>query len=94
MSVASSAPASQLLTSQGDDSQQSQQQPISADRLRVFRTALGQLVNTAVFQNESADVEPLVKAVNQRLQRSGAEEFGIGEAGRALEAMQDRNEIM
>ncbi len=94
MSVASSAPASQLLTSQGDDSQESQQQPISADRLRVFRTELGQLVNTAVFQNESADVEPLVKAVNQRLERSGAEEFGIGEAGRALEAMQDRNEIM
>jgi len=94
MSVASSAPASQLLTSQGDDSQELQQQPISADRLRVFRTALGQLVNTAVFQNESADVEPLVKAVNQRLERSGAEKFGIGEAGKALEAMQDRNEIM
>ena len=93
MSVASSAPASQLLTSQGDDSQESQQS-ISADRLRVFRTALGQLVNTSVFQNESADLEPLVKAVNQRLQRTNEAEFGTGEAGKALEAMQDRNEIM
>ncbi|KAK4697282.1 DNA replication licensing factor MCM3, partial [Lecanoromycetidae sp. Uapishka_2] len=93
MSVASSAPASQLLTSQGDDSQESQQS-ISADRLRVFRTALGQLLNTSVFQNDSADVEPLVKAVNQRLERTANEEFGLGEAGKALEAMQERNEIM
>ena len=100
MSIASSAPASQLLTSQGDDSQptitngDSQQQPISANRLRVFRTALGQLVNTSVFQNESADLEPLVNAVNARLGRTGDAEFGLAEAGRALEGMQDRNEIM
>ena len=99
MSVASSAPASQLLTSQGDDSQEGtngtvDHQPISADRLRVFRSALGQLVSTSVFQNDSADVEPLVRAVNARLGRTGDEEFGIGEAGRALEAMQERNEIM
>ncbi len=101
MSVASSAPASQLLTSQGDDSQHatsvngaSQHQPISANRLRVFRTALGQLVNTSVFQNESADVKPLVRAVNERLGRTGDAEFGLAEAGRALEGMQDRNEIM
>lgn len=100
MSVASSAPASQLLTSQGDDSQaaggdsQQQQQPISADRLRVFRTALGQLVSTSVFQNESADVEPLVRAINARLGRTGDAEFGMVEAGKALEGMQERNEIM
>lgn len=99
MSIASSAPASQLLTSQGDDSQattngDSSQQPITANRLRVFRTALGQLVNTSVFQNESADVEPLVKAVNERLGRTGDAEFGMAEAGKALEGMQERNEIM
>ena len=98
MSVASSAPASQLLTSQGDDSQATtngdSQHSISANRLRVFRTALGQLVNTSVFQNESADVEPLVRAVNERLGRTGDAEFGLAEAGKALEGMQDRNEIM
>ena len=98
MSVASSAPASQLLTSQGDDSQATtngdSQHSISANRLRVFRTALGQLVNTSVFQNESADVEPLVRAVNARLGRTGDAEFGLAEAGKALEGMQDRNEIM
>ena len=99
MSIASSAPASQLLTSQGDDSQATNgdsqdSQSISADRLRVFRTALGQLVSTSVFQNESADVEPLVKAVNERLGRTGDAEFGLAEAGKALEGMQERNEIM
>ena len=104
MSIASSAPASQLLTSQndGDDSQNTtangesqQQQPIAPARLLLFRTALGQLINTPVFQNESADLEPLVGAVNERLARRGdAEGFGLAEAGKALEAMQERNEIM
>ena len=105
MSIASSAPASQLLTSQndGDDSQnmtangdsQQQQQSIAPARLLLFRTALGQLINTPVFQNESADLEPLVGAVNERLARRGdAEGFGLAEAGKALEAMQERNEIM
>jgi len=97
MSVASSVPASQLLTSQDEDSQATNggsDPPISADRLRVFRSALGQLVNTNVFQNESADVEPLVAAVNARLGRTGDGAFGLVEAGKALEGMQGRNEIM
>lgn len=100
MSVASSAPASQLLTSQGDDSQTTNgtnghtQLPISAERLRVFRTALGQLVNTGIFQNDSADMEPLIQAINERLGRTRDEEFGMEEAGKALESMGERNEIM
>lgn len=107
MSIASSAPASQLLTSQGDhddDSQpsttthsngnSSQRKSIAPNRLLVFRTALGQLVNTSLFQNDSADLEPLVRAVNGRLGRTGDAEFGLEEAERALEGMQERNEIM
>ena len=115
MSIASSAPASQLLTSQGGDEdsqntqngintqqhpqeqeqeQEQEQNSISADRLRVFRTALGQLVNTSVFQNESAEVEPLVKAVNDRLGRTMDRAFEVGEAVEALRAMEERNEIM
>lgn len=100
MSVASSAPASQLLTSQSDDSQNTDgangatQDSIRPERLRVFRTALGQLVNTNVFQNESADLEPLVKALNDRIGRERQEPFGMGEATLALEQMGERNEIM
>lgn len=61
-------------------------------RARMFRTALGQLLNTGLFQNDAADVEPLVDAVNGKLARE--ERFGMGEACLVLEGMQDRNEIM
>ena len=100
MSVASSAPASQLLTSQGDDSQGTDvaadfpESILRPERLRVFRTALGQLVNSNVFQNESADVEPLVKAVNDRIGRLREVPFEMGEATLALEQMGEKNEIM
>ncbi|KAI4216125.1 MAG: hypothetical protein LQ351_001625 [Letrouitia transgressa] len=96
MSVASSHPASQLLTSQNEDTQQSngtvEQVEIMPARLRVFRTALGQLVNTPLFQNEAADIEPLVQAVNGKL---GLEPtFERAEANAALNEMQERNEVM
>lgn len=98
ISVASSLPASQLLTSQGDDSQQTNGMSgisgsIVPARLRVFRTALGQLLNTPLFQNEAADLEPLVGAVNERL-ANGEDEFQESEARQALEEMGERNEIM
>ena len=117
MSVASSRPASQLLTSQGDESQntngtvngnhnnhssnnlddedeeEEEATTIAPARLRVFRTALGQLINTSVFQNDAADLEPLLEALNARLGR-GNEAFGTREAAQALEEMGERNEIM
>lgn len=97
MSVASSRPASQLLASQTDDSHPSttarQQEPqLSPTRVRVFRTALGQLLNTNLFQNEAADFEPLLDAVNQKISRE--DRFGAREAGRVLAEMEERNEIM
>ena len=93
MSVASSRPASQLITSQADDSQNTDGPVnITPARFRVFRAALGQLLNTPLFQNESADVEPLVEAVNSRLGREPT--FEIAEANAALLEMQDRNEVM
>ncbi|KAI4096292.1 MAG: hypothetical protein LQ344_001118 [Seirophora lacunosa] len=96
MSVASSRPASQLVTSQTDDSQNmdvsSGPLNITPARLRVFRTALGQLLNTPLFQNESADVEPLIVAVNSRVGREPT--FELAEARAALVEMQDRNEVM
>ncbi|KAI4190625.1 MAG: hypothetical protein L6R41_000636, partial [Letrouitia leprolyta] len=93
MSVASSQPASQLITSQTDDSQiTGGPVNITPARLRVFRSALGQLLNTPLFQNESADVEPLVEAVNSRVGREPT--FEMAEASAALLEMQDRNEVM
>ena len=96
MSVASSQPASQLLNSQTDDSQETngpaEPVTITSARLRVFRAALGQLLNTPLFQNESADIEPLVQAVNSKLGSEPA--FEVAEANAALLEMQDRNEVM
>ncbi|KAI4289465.1 MAG: hypothetical protein L6R35_001262 [Caloplaca aegaea] len=96
MSVASSRPASQLVTSQTDDSQNTDISTgplnITPARLRVFRSALGQLLNTPLFQNESADVEPLIAAVNSRVGREPT--FELAEAKAALTEMQDRNEVM
>jgi DNA replication licensing factor MCM3 len=97
-SMASSQPASQLL----QDSSQSQSQPpqsssdpvtISPDRLQVFQTALGQLIDGPLFANDAADVGPLVAAVNARLAR-GDKKFGGQEANAALEELNDRNKVM
>ena len=99
MSIASSAPASQLLTSQ-DSSSSSQDAsadtPIAPSRLRLFRTALGQIINTRLFENESAEVGLVVEAVNERVEKMGGGEgeFGLVEAGKALGEMGGRNEIM
>lgn len=104
MSVASSQPASQLLPSQTDvDSQESVAQTggsapanghatISPARFTTFRTAMGQLMNTAIFQHDSADLHPLLEAVNGRI--GGEESFHQAEASAALGQMASRNEVM
>ncbi|KAI4127289.1 MAG: hypothetical protein LQ347_004666 [Umbilicaria vellea] len=117
MSVASSQPASQLITSQTDEGESQQQSngmeasssgvdgaaaaaaapsalTITAPRLRLFRTALGQLVSTALFQNDAADVEPLVAGVNAQVTSMREERFVRAEAEAALLEMNERNEIM
>ena len=87
MSLASSRPASQLLTSQTDDSQA---RTAPAERVRIFRAALGTLLNTTLFQNEAADLDPLVEGVNV-----GREDrFTMEEARACLAVMQERNEVM
>ena len=114
MSVASSQPASQLITSQTDEGGESQQSngvetsssgvhgsaagasamTITVARLRLFRTALGQLLSTALFQNDAADVEPLVEGVNAKVAGMREEKFVRAEAEAALMEMNERNEIM
>ena len=74
-------------------SEEEPQPQVSPARLRVFRQSLGGLLNTALFVNDAADVEPLVVAVNGRL---GPREkrFGGEEARACLREMGERNEIM
>ncbi|KAF2732176.1 DNA replication licensing factor MCM3 [Polyplosphaeria fusca] len=85
----SSRPASQLPSTQS----QSQSQGVSDVRVRIFQTALGQLIDGPLFANDAADVEPLVAAVNSRLP-VGVSEFEEDEAEQALEVLSERNKIM
>ncbi|KAF2639650.1 DNA replication licensing factor MCM3 [Massarina eburnea CBS 473.64] len=93
-SVASSHPASQLPPTQTRTESQDSQ-GITPQRLQVFQTALGQLIDGPLFANDAADVEPLVAAVNARLGGgSNRQAFGEEEAEAALEALSERNKIM
>ena len=109
MSVASSLPSSQLLATQSEDSQarasaaggdsqgsEERRRP-GPQRLGLFRRALGSLLqNPRVFDNDAAEVEPLVEAVNAavRANAPGLEAFEREEAEACLEAMTELNQIM
>ena len=99
-SVASSIPSSQLpdTSSQAVDSQQSAatQSSITSTRLALFKQTLGPLMRDRNLFNpstDSADVDALVAAVNDRLS-SGTEIFDDGEALAALRDMGEKNQVM
>jgi DNA replication licensing factor MCM3 len=101
MSIASSMPASQLPSTQTDsqsrdDSQtQAHDEPeVSQDRLKTFRTALGSLMNTDLFANDAAEIDPLIQRVNTRVQARAGGAFETDEAMAALRAMANSNQIM
>ncbi|EAQ87934.1 conserved hypothetical protein [Chaetomium globosum CBS 148.51] len=54
--------------------------PISEARLEVFRRALGQLLNTDLFEDDSAGVGELIEAVNRKVGGGAAQRFGREEA--------------
>ncbi|EFX03920.1 DNA replication licensing factor mcm3 [Grosmannia clavigera kw1407] len=67
--------------------------PISAARLATFRRVLGQLQSTSLFENETADVDAIVTAVNGKVGSQGGA-FSREEAVKALEKMDKDNQIM
>ncbi len=71
-----------------------QQSPISPSRLAAFRSTLGRLMNTRLFANDSANVDPLIEAVNDSRTGSSQEVFGREEAIKALRVMNEENQIM
>ncbi|ORY59460.1 DNA replication licensing factor mcm3 [Pseudomassariella vexata] len=103
-SFASSVPASQL-ESQEDTTQEdadlasdtaalSIDGPITPARLTTFRTALGQLLNTDLFDADSANVSQVIEAVNGRLGSRSGGVFSREEALKALKKMDEANQIM
>ncbi|KAI0404187.1 MCM2/3/5 family-domain-containing protein [Xylaria palmicola] len=103
ISFASSMPASQLDTQEEDTQEDTDlaagaaslniDAPITPERLTTFRTALGQLLNTNLFEDDSANVDDVIEAVNGRLGRRG-ETFSREEAIKALKKMDNANQIM
>ncbi|MCJ1405159.1 MCM DNA helicase complex subunit [Xylographa trunciseda] len=95
ISVASSVPASQLL--EPDESQDTQPAPTALDagRFQIFRRALGQLLgDAALFVNDAARVEELVRRVNEKVGGGGEAVFGEAEAERALGRLEEENAVM
>lgn len=108
ISFASSVPASQLpsqsqIETQPESQEESQlaentaalsiQPTITPARLNTWRTTLGQLINTDLFDDGAANVPDVIAAVNGRV-GPGEAEFGNEEAVAALRKMDEVNQIM
>ncbi|KUI60322.1 DNA replication licensing factor mcm3 [Cytospora mali] len=61
--------------------------PISDARFAAFTSALGPLMNTDLFEEDAADVDSLVEAVNERVGSRNGGAFGKEEAVKALKRM-------
>ena len=96
-SVASSVPASQLLESQTQDTPTNGHVNGHAapepHRLQLFQRLLGTLINGPLFANDAADAEPVINALNERVQ-GPAEDFVQNEAEACLRALSEQNKIM
>ncbi|KAJ5231701.1 uncharacterized protein N7469_006289 [Penicillium citrinum] len=98
MSVASSQPASQLLQSQGDETQPSTAE-ITPARMAVFRQTLGPLMGSRVFvDGDTTNVDDMIEAINTAIRASpslgAAHVFARPEAIQALRKMNDENLLM
>ncbi|KAF7548312.1 hypothetical protein G7Z17_g7154 [Cylindrodendrum hubeiense] len=68
--------------------------PITAERLSTFRTALGQLLSTDLFDDDSAELGAVVTAVNRKVGNRDGGAFDKEEATKALKKMEEANQIM
>jgi DNA replication licensing factor MCM3 len=103
-SFASSIPSSQAMPPTADSQEDSQLAQgtaaltidpvvLTPQRLATFRTALGQLVNTPLFSDDSANVADVVNAVNSQIGNREAA-FSRAEAVLALEKLDEANNVM
>ncbi|KAF4836844.1 DNA replication licensing factor mcm3 [Colletotrichum siamense] len=105
-SFASSVPVSQLPSQSQEEEEDEDElasgtaglaiadEPISASRLATFRTTLGQLLNSALFEDDSANVDAVVNAVNSKLRPGNGGAFSKQEGVKALKKMDEANQIM
>jgi DNA replication licensing factor MCM3 len=105
-SFASSLPASQLPSQSQSQSQEEDTElasgaaalsiapVVTPARLTLFRTTLGQLMNTSLFDDDSAEVDNIITAVNRSVGGAGGGAFDRAEAVAALKKMDEANNIM
>jgi DNA replication licensing factor MCM3 len=67
---------------------------ITPARLQLFRTTLGQLMNTNLFEDDAAMVDDIVLRVNRSVGGAGGGAFERNEAIAALKKMDEANNIM
>jgi DNA replication licensing factor MCM3 len=67
---------------------------ITPARLQLFRTTLGQLMNTDLFEDDSAEVDEIIIRVNRSVGGAGGVAYERGEAVAALKKMDEANNIM
>ena len=101
-SFASSIAASQIPTQSQSQEQEEEDTELAAEakglsiaptitpaRLQLFRSTLGQLMNTALFEDDSAEVANVIAAVNRSVGGAGGGAFERGEAEAALTKMDE-----
>lgn len=100
-SFASSLPASQLPSQSQDESLADgaaelalDDTPITMNRLATFRTALGQLLNTDLFEDDAASLDKVITAVNKKVGNRDGGAFGKPESIKALKKLEEANHIM
>ncbi|KAG5924419.1 hypothetical protein E4U61_000694 [Claviceps capensis] len=106
-SFASSIPASQLPEQTQDENQIEQDLATEAaalaldetahiepQRLALFRSALGQLLHTNLFEDDAAALDSVISAVNRRISSGDGGLFDRQEAIKALKRLEDANHIM
>lgn len=68
--------------------------PIDTRRVAVFRTALGQLLNSDLFEDDSAALDAVISAVNRKVSSGDGGAFERAEAVKALKKLEEANHIM
>ena len=101
ISFASSIAASQLPSQSQEDTQLASEAAalsiaptITPARLQLFRTTLGQLLNTDLFEDDSADVGNILSRVNRSVGGAGGGAYDRAEVVAALKKMDEANNLM
>ncbi|KAL7785959.1 MCM domain-containing protein [Trichoderma ceciliae] len=104
-SFASTLPASQVLSQTQREAEDEglasaasnleiEDATLTPQRLSTFRTNLGQLLNTSIFEDDSAPLAGVIKAINDRIGGREGGAFSRPEAIQALRKLEEANHIM